>query len=165
MPAGEAFPEAMPATSPSADASHDSAPIPVEPDQASRKARDCANQGRLDEAAEWCREAIAADKLNPAHHYLLAAIQQEQGQGDAAAQSLARALYLDPHFAIAHYALGNLRQSQGRHGEAQRHFGNALASLRAHPPGEALPESDGLTAGRLAEIIESMHRPQHAANL
>jgi chemotaxis protein methyltransferase CheR len=165
MPAGEAFPEAMPAPLPSADAGHDSAPIPAEPDRPSRKARDCANQGRLDEAAEWCREAIAADKLNPAHHYLLAAIQQEQGQGDDAAQSLARALYLDPNFAIAHYALGNLRQAQGRHSEAQRHFANALASLRAHPPGEVLPESDGLTAGRLAEIIESMHRPQHAASL
>jgi chemotaxis protein methyltransferase CheR len=166
-PAVEAFPVTMPATSPSADAGSDSAPILPEPDQPIRKARDCANQGRLGEAAEWCREAIAADKLNPAHHYLMSAIQQEQGQGDAAAQSLARALYLAPHFVIAHYALGNLRQSQGRHREAQRHFDNALASLRAHPPGEVLPESDGLTAGQLTEMIESMHsvRSQHAASL
>ncbi|MGB9129681.1 MAG: CheR family methyltransferase [Thiobacillus sp.] len=166
-PAVEAFQETMPATSPSADAGNDSVPILPEPDQPIRKARDCANQGRLGEAVEWCREAIAADKLNPAHHYLLAAIQQEQGQGEAAAQSLARALYLDPHFAIAHYALGNLCQSQGRHREAQRHFDNALASLRAHPSGEILPESDGLTASRLAEMIESMRsvRPQRAASL
>ena len=155
----EPFPPAMPAmpaASPPADASHDSAPMPAQPDQAQRQARDCANRGRLGEAAEWCRKAIAADKLNPAHHYLMAAIQQEQGQREDAAKSLARALYLDPHFVLAHYALGNLRQAQERHNEAQRHFDNALASLRTQPPNAILPESDGLTAGRLVEMIETM---------
>lgn len=166
-PAVDALPEVMPAANPPTAASHDPAPIPAEMAQLIGKARDCANQGRLDEAAVWCGRAIAADKLNPAHHYLMAVIQQEQGQGDAAAQSLARALYLAPHFVIAHYALGNLRRSQGRHGEARRHIANALASLRAHPPDEMLAESDGLTAGRLIEIIESMPsgRVQPAASL
>ncbi|MGP1678863.1 MAG: CheR family methyltransferase, partial [Burkholderiales bacterium] len=45
-----------------------------------RKARACADEGRLAEASEWCEKAIAADKLNPAHYYLLAAIDQERGQ-------------------------------------------------------------------------------------
>lgn len=156
MPAQESFPDIAQATSPRAGAGNDGTPMPPEQEQAARAARHCANQGRLGEAAEWCRKAIAADKLNPAHHYLLAAIQQEQGQIEHAAHSLARALYLNPHFAIAHYALGTLRQAQGRPDQARRHFANALDSLRAHPPDEPLPESDGLTAGRLAEIIESM---------
>jgi chemotaxis protein methyltransferase CheR len=155
-PAVEALPEVMPAASQAVAAGNDSAPIPAEPAQLIGQARDCANQGQLDEAAVWCGRAIAADKLNPAHHYLMAVIEQEQGQGDAAAQSLARALYLAPHFVIAHYALGNLRRSQGRHGEARRHIANALASLRTLSPDEMLAESDGLTAGRLIEIIESM---------
>lgn len=154
--AAEVLPEPLRATSPSADSNDDSAPVPPQQDKPSRAARDCANQGRLDEAAEWCRKAIAGEKLNPAHQYLLSAIQQEQGQLDASAQSLMRALYLDPDFILAHYALGNLRQSQGRYREAQRHFDNAMASLRVHPPDEILPESDGLTAGRLMEIIVSM---------
>lgn len=119
-------------------------------------ARACANQGRFDQAIEWCGKAIAADKLNPAHHYLLAAIQQEQGQVDVAAQSLNRALYLDSGFVLAHFALGNLRLSQGRHREAERHFTNALAALRAHPHDEMLPESEGMTAGRLVEIVTSV---------
>lgn len=49
-----------------------------------RTARACANQGKLAEAAEWCEKAIAADKLNPAHQYLLATIRQELGQSDVA---------------------------------------------------------------------------------
>ncbi|MHB0916329.1 MAG: CheR family methyltransferase [Thiobacillus sp.] len=119
-------------------------------------ARDCANQGRLDEAVAWCREAIAADKLNPAGYYLLATVQQEQGQNDDAMQSLQRALYLDSGFVLAHFALGNLCRSQGRQREAQRHFDNAQSLLRAHPPDEVLPESEGLSAGRLGEIIASV---------
>ncbi len=122
----------------------------------SLKARDCANRGRFGEAIEWCQKVIATDKMNPAHYYLLAAIQQEHGQADAAAQSLNRALYLDSGFVLAHFALGNLRLSQGKRREAERHFTNALATLRVHPHDEILPESEGLTAGRLVEIVTSV---------
>ena len=122
----------------------------------SRTARACANQGKLAEAVEWCEKAIAADKLNPANQYLLATIRQELGQSDAAMQSLMRALYLDPDFVLAHFALGNLCLSQGLRRKAERHFDNALALLHTHPHDAPLPESEGLTAGRLTEIITSV---------
>lgn len=138
---------------------------PYEREEPSRMAHSCANQGRLSEALEWCEKAIAADKLNPLHHYLSATILQEQGRHDIAIQSLMRALYLDPDFVLAHFALGNLHQSQGRLREAQRYFGNVLLLLRKHPQDEILAESDGLTAGRLAEIATSLlaSLPQPAA--
>lgn len=136
---------------------------PEDPGKLARAARVCANDGRLGEASELCEKAIAADRLSPAHHYLIATIRQEQGQIDAAAQSLTRALYLDADFALAHFALGNLRLSQGRRRDAGRHFKNALSALRARPQGEVLPESDGLTAGRLAEIIASVLASQPRA--
>jgi len=78
----------------------------------SRMARSCANQAGS--ARRWMvRKAIAADKLNPAHHYLSATIFQEQGRHEIAIQALMRALYLDPDFVLAHFALGNLHQSPG----------------------------------------------------
>ncbi|MFZ2301241.1 MAG: CheR family methyltransferase [Gallionella sp.] len=139
---------------------------PLQPDEhglPSHMARNCANRGRLGEALEWCEQAITADKINPAHHYLLATILQEQGRHDDAIQSLMRTLYLDPDFVLAHFALGNLHQSQGRYRQAQRHFKNVLLLLRKHPPDETLPEADGLTTGRLAEIatalLESLPQP------
>jgi chemotaxis protein methyltransferase CheR len=119
-------------------------------------ARSCANQGRLSEALVWCEQAIAVDKFNPAQHYLLATILQEQGQYDDAIQSLKRALYLDPDFVLAQFALGNLHQSRGRYLQAQRNFANVLLLLRRHPSDETLPEADGLTAGRLAEVVTSL---------
>ncbi|MDP2256576.1 MAG: CheR family methyltransferase [Polaromonas sp.] len=121
-----------------------------------RNARACADEGRLAEAAEWCEQAIAADKLNPAHYYLHAAICQERGQSETAERSLGRALYLAPDFALAHFALGNLCLSGGRQREARRHFDNALSLLRACPADVLLPESDGLSASRLVEIITSV---------
>lgn len=122
----------------------------------SRTARDYADRGRLDDAVAWCERAVAADKLNPQYHYLLGTIEQERGRHDAAARSLVRALYLDPDFVPAHFTLGNLRLSQDQQRDAERHFDIALALLRAQPRDEVLPESDGLTAGRLVEIIESV---------
>lgn len=121
-----------------------------------RAARDCANQGRLAEAAHWCEQALSVDQLDPATHYLLATIRQEQGRIEAAAEALRSVLYLDPEFALAHFDLGNLRLAQGRRREAERHFANALAALRGRPQDEILPRSEGLTAGRLAEIIASV---------
>lgn len=119
-------------------------------------ARTLANQGRLAEALTWCEKAVVVGKLNPASHYLLAMILQEQGHDADAVASLKRALYLNPDFALAHFALGNLVRRQGRHGESKRHFQNALSVLGGYLQDDHLPESEGMTAGRLGEVIRSM---------
>lgn len=119
--------------------------------------RACANQGRLDQALEWCEKAIAADKLNAGCYYLLATVRQENGQLDEAAVSLRRALYLDPDFVMAHFALGNLTRRQGKTKESEKHFANAFSILSVHRPEEIVPESEGMTAGRLMEIVQSMY--------
>jgi len=119
-------------------------------------ARALANQGQLSEARAWCDRWLAADKLDASAHYLRAVILQELGEHDAAGQALQRAVYLRPEQVLAHFALGNLARSTGSSTEAGRHFRNALRLLKSQPPDEPLPESDGLTAGRLTEIITSL---------
>ena len=98
---------------------------------------------------------MAADKLNPGLRYLLASVLAEQGQGAAAAAALKQALYLDQDFALAHFALGNLCRRLGQGATAARHFANARELLAAHPPDAPLPDAEGLTAGRLLDIIDS----------
>jgi chemotaxis protein methyltransferase CheR len=132
------------------------AEIPPSGSSLSRMAQACANQGKLNEAIVWCEKAIVAEKLNPAHQYLIAVIQQELGLQNDAVRSLGRALYLDPDFVLAHFALGNHMLSQSRQREAERHFLNALALLYKKRDKDILPESDGMTAGRLAKIIEAV---------
>jgi chemotaxis protein methyltransferase CheR len=131
-------------------------PSPPPPPDPVADARRLANEGNLAGALAACDRALSADKLVAAHHYLRGVILQEQGAlGDAVA-ALQRALYLDPDFVVAHFALGHLRLRQGRTQEAARCFTNARALLGPCPPETLLPESDGITAGRLLAILTSM---------
>lgn len=121
--------------------------------------RALANQGKLTDALAWCEKWLAADRVDASAHYLNAMILQELGQPASARRSLKRAVYLRPEFALAHFALGNCARADAHTAEAGRHFENALRLLRARPPDEAVPESDGLTTGRLIEIIASLSSP------
>ncbi|HEX4055496.1 MAG TPA: CheR family methyltransferase [Tepidisphaeraceae bacterium] len=146
-------------------------PLPVcaesEPDNESSalsvEARTLANQGNLAEALGCCDRWIAADKLNPASHYLRSVVLQEQGALLEAVQSLRRALYLDPDHVLAHFALGSIARGRHELRESRRHLVNALRLLKTYPPQTVLPESDGVTAGRLAEMIGSLTEAEVAA--
>ena len=119
-------------------------------------ARAYANQGKLVEALESCQTAIRTDRLNQGFYYLCATILQEQGQMEKAIGALKRALYLAPDFVLAHFALGNLCLQQSRFKESNRHLRNALLLLRKYPPEGVVPESEGITAGKLVEMISAM---------
>jgi tetratricopeptide (TPR) repeat protein len=115
-----------------------------------------ANQGNLDKALEWCEKAIAIDKLNPGFHYLRATILQEQGRFDEAIGSFRRTLYLDPNFVLAYFALGSIAAQQGKIKESKKHLNNAQRLLQSYNSEDVLPESDGMTTGRLREIVNTM---------
>lgn len=121
-----------------------------------------ANQGNLDKARQWCGQTIDANPLDPLGHYLLAIVLLEQGV-DGSRQELKRTLELDPGFVLAHFTLGNLYRQQGRRREAAKHFDDALRLLDTHAPEQILPETEGMTAGRLAEIINTMRDLETAA--
>ena len=120
-------------------------------------ARALANQGKLDDALVWCDHWIAADKLDVAGHYLRGMVLQEQGNFELAQSSLQRAVYLQPDFVPAHFSLGNLAHARSKADEADKHFANALRLLKNYQPEDIVPESEGLTAGRLIEFIKSMN--------
>lgn len=120
-------------------------------------ARSYANMGRLEEASMWCESAQAKDALNKAAYMLLATIRQEQARGEEAVKNLKKALYLDQDFVVAHFMLGKLLLAGGGTREqALRHIRTAHKLLEPKDDDELLPESDGMMAGRLKEIIASM---------
>jgi chemotaxis protein methyltransferase CheR len=128
----------------------------AQPEASASLARSLANQGQLDEALACCERWIATDALDCTARYLRAVILEELGKPQEARRSLQQALYLHPGFVLAHFALGNLARRHGSAAEARRHFTNALALLQGYPREELLPESDGLTAGRLTDIVTSL---------
>ena len=127
-------------------------PVPAVSDNLWRQARLLADQGRLAEALAVCAEAIQSDKLNPALHYLQATILQEMGRTDEAVAVLQRAVYIDQDFAMAHFALGHL-MIHGK--EAGKHLKKARSLLEVYGLGVP-PEGEGMSAGRLIELISAM---------
>ncbi|MGR3218869.1 MAG: CheR family methyltransferase [Candidatus Anammoxibacter sp.] len=119
-------------------------------------AQSYANKGEPDQALEWSNKAISIDKMNPACHYLNATILQEQGRTVEVANALKRAIYLNNDFILAHFMIGNIFSQQGKQKQSDKHFKNALLLLSACEPGDILPYSEGMTAGRLTETIRSM---------
>ncbi|WP_284694726.1 protein-glutamate O-methyltransferase CheR [Geomonas sp. Red32] len=135
-------------------------PIPREGEPGARalalSARALANLGHCEEAAELCRQAIDCDRLSAANHYLLSLILEQQGDDAAAARALRNALFIDHDHLMAYLALGNLKRRGGEPEESRRCFANALRLLERRLPHEVLPEAEGLTAGRLAEIVRGL---------
>jgi chemotaxis protein methyltransferase CheR len=129
--------------------------VPATPEIAALRARICANLGDLDQARSWVEKALSTDKLNAELHYLSAVILEEQGVTEEAFAALKRTLYLDPNFVLAHFALGNQALREKKFKDAEKHFANTRTLLDAYQPGDVLPQSDGMVAGRLREIVES----------
>jgi chemotaxis protein methyltransferase CheR len=122
----------------------------------SLQARVFANEGRLTEALACCEKAISADKLKSSLHYLHSTILQETGRLEEAAAALKRVIYLDNNFVLAHFAMGHLMKRQGKVRESEKHFANACRLLNSCGQEDILPEADGMSAGRLLEIIKAM---------
>lgn len=114
-----------------------------------------ANQGKLSAAVTLCEKAITANKLDHSIYYLQATILQEQNQDEQAIASLRRTMYLDPDFVLAYYSLGNILLHQGNLAGAKKNYRNVLSILEKFQQDDIIPESEGLTAGRLKEIINT----------
>jgi chemotaxis protein methyltransferase CheR len=157
--AAAAFDASQPLTSNAPDRHPQTGGTPLteqEPGAFSRRTRTLADQGQHADALASSEQWIASDKIDSAAHYVHAMILQEMGEREAARDSLQRAVYLEPDFALAHFALGNLARAEARTAQANKHFANALHLLRGCPPDALLPESDGMSAGRLVEIITTL---------
>jgi len=128
----------------------------VHGEEALQTARAYADQGRLEEALVLCRNLIAAEPTNRAAHFVSAAICGELDQVDEAIAALGRVLYLDQDFILAHHALGGFYKRLDRHRESKRHFAVAMKLLSVRSRDEIVPESDGMSCGRLLESIRAM---------
>ncbi|WP_332674051.1 CheR family methyltransferase [Aromatoleum sp.] len=120
--------------------------------------RDYANRGAFDEARRWGEAAVAADKSDPGLRYLLASVLEESGQPEDAKAALRQALYLDPDHVLAHFSLANLLRRLGQPSRAAAHFTVAQRLLDGTAADALLPDGEGMTAGRLREIIDAAER-------
>jgi chemotaxis protein methyltransferase CheR len=112
-----------------------------------------AGRGELGEADRLLDVALARTPLLAPAHYLRGLVSQERGDLGEALSSFRSAIYADPAFVLAHVALGTLCVRLGRMHTAGRALDAATALLEPRDPGELVDEGDGLTVGRLAELV------------
>ncbi|MGA9140587.1 MAG: tetratricopeptide repeat protein [Methanocella sp.] len=112
-------------------------------------------EGRLDEAIEEYKAAIALDESDPCSHFGLCDAYDKKGMADAAMRELKAAMRLRPGWPYYHSRMGKLLESAGRTEEAAREYeealrlkpdlGDALAGLRR--------TSGPVTPGNLKTLI------------
>jgi chemotaxis protein methyltransferase CheR len=117
-----------------------------------RLGRVLGNLGRYEEGLEWCRRAVEMDRENPFPYYIAALIQEELGKNDEAFENLRRSLYVDKNFVLGHFSMGNYHRWRRDEERAVRSYRNVMRLLESRAADEEI-SGDGLTAGRLREIV------------
>ncbi|MFO7890298.1 MAG: CheR family methyltransferase [bacterium] len=113
-----------------------------------------ANLGDIENALEWCELSLKKEQLDPTYHYFHGIILQEKGKFKEAKESLKRAIYLNPDFVISHYMMGNINRHEGKIKESNKYYENVLSLLKQYKNEDILPETEGITAGRLRELVD-----------
>lgn len=116
--------------------------------------RSFANIGKMDEAIKVAEAVLESDRLNTPMYYLYATLLQDVNRREDSKRALKSAMYLDPDFVLPYYSYGAALFRDGNVRGAQKYFRAAAKMLKQQDPSQELPESDGLTVGRLSEIIK-----------
>jgi len=122
------------------------------------KARAHANLGQLAAARQCLDQHPGTDHMGASAYYLLATIFLESKENVQAEQALNRALYLDPHHIMSHFLTGDLSRSRGDKKQALKHFNNVTEMLNTMAEDDIVPDSDGLTAGRLMDLCNQLKK-------
>lgn len=123
-----------------------------------RQIQQLANQGKLEAAAEACRQLMAAGEMRATVPYLLGVILSNLGENAQARQALQQALYLDHRHCLAHYRLGLLQQQAGQPEAARKSFANAERLLQRLDEDSELPDGEGMLASELTALIQIQRR-------
>ncbi len=102
-------------------------------------------------SGRYCNQSYPSCRVFSACNHLSGTRSHEE-----ASVALGKVLYLDQDFILAHHALADIYKQLGKPEESGRHLAIALQLLDARNRDEIVPESDGMTCGRLIESVRAM---------
>ena len=112
-----------------------------------------ASKLRFSEAESWIDLALKNRELIPEAHYLRGIVLQEQGRLEDALEAFRRSIFLDQTFVLGHFAAAGLFARTGQSARARKSLATVAELLSGKPADQLLPEGDGLTVGRLQELV------------
>lgn len=115
-----------------------------------------ANNGKYENALEWCNIALKADRINAHLYYLKALISEDINDTQQAIKSIKQALCLDQNYIMAQFALANLYEKELDHMSAKHHYRNAYNLVKQLDSAHLIEDGDGMTAGQMRSIIEGI---------
>ncbi|MGE5430707.1 MAG: CheR family methyltransferase [Syntrophomonadaceae bacterium] len=116
--------------------------------------RALTSAGDIELAIDWCRKGIEENKLSARFYILLANLLNISGDMAGAIEELKKAVYLEPGNFLANFYIANIYRGKNELGLARRHLNYALSIINGFDQNEVLKETEGVTAGRMKEIIE-----------
>jgi chemotaxis protein methyltransferase CheR len=117
------------------------------------RAKTYADRLDLEQAREWVEAALLHDPLLPEAHCLRGLIAQEHGHLDDALEAFRRCTFVDSQFALGYYALSVCLDRMNESARARKARENVLRLISERPMDALIPEGDGLTVGRLLDLI------------
>ncbi|MGE5351831.1 MAG: CheR family methyltransferase [Acidobacteriota bacterium] len=114
--------------------------------------------GDISLAIDWCRKGIEENKLSARFYILLANLLNVSGDVNGAIEELKRAVYLEPGSFLANYYLANIFRKKNEQEHERRYLASALSILNGFDQDEVLQETEGISAGRMKEIVERQLR-------
>ena len=117
-------------------------------------ARVLAGRLELEAASRLVETSIERGPLFAPAYYLKGLILLEGGDFEGALSALRRCVFSDPGFVLGHFMLAGVFARIGSPGRALKALDNASDLLGGADAHTEVPEGDGLTVGRLLELVE-----------
>lgn len=117
------------------------------------KATALANLGRLPESLQVLQQSLVIDSTDKHTYFLYALSLIELNKLHEAEQALRNALFLDYQFVVGHYQLGLLLIRLKQKNAGLKCLRNALTIAKSKLPDLLVADANGLTYGRLTEIL------------
>lgn len=108
----------------------------------------------VEQAEMWSRIALERDRLFAPAHHLQGLVAAEDGRLEDALAAMRRCVYAAPGWALGYFALAEMLLRTKQLSKARAAFRNIDRLLAEVPSDEEVEEGEGLTTGRLRELVE-----------
>ena len=115
-----------------------------------------SNSGNQLGGSEMIKKIITTKAVTSEMYYLYASFLNEQNAKTESEAILKKAIYLNHEHILSHLMLADLFVKKDNKTLALKHYQKVAGLLEAYPDDSIVPESDGMTAGRIKELAVSM---------
>ena len=111
--------------------------------------------GQLEESLRVCNEMLNFNRLDADTYYLMATILAEKRELAEAVKILNQGFYIDPDHLMSHLLMAGILRRMSKDTTAAIHLKKVKKILNGLDARVVLDETEGLTVGRILEMVES----------